>query len=351
MKLVVDIFGGDNSPIETVAGAVEAINRQKDLSLILTGDEKLINDELNKYEYDKQRIEVVHAPEVISCNESPTTAIKRKKESSLVVAYGILKEREDVKGLVSAGSTGAVLTGGILKLGRIKGVSRPALAPVLPTIVDGEDKGNVLLIDCGANVDCKPINLLHFALMGSIYMNKLYGIEKPRVALLSNGVEDAKGCALTKEAFTLLSKCDNINFVGNMEARDIVSGKYDVIVSDGFYGNICLKSLEAVADGMMSVLKKSITSSLRQKIGFLFMKPAFKKLKSTLDYNKKGGAVFLGVEKIVVKAHGSSKRSAFTNAILQAMQASESGVSDIIREEITSMVATGETENVDKEQA
>ena len=351
MKLVVDIFGGDNSPIETVAGAVEAINEQKDLSLILTGDETLINDELKKYEYDKQRIEVVHAPEVISCNESPTTAIKRKKDSSLVVAYGLLKEREDVKGLVSAGSTGAVLAGGILKLGRIKGVSRPALAPVLPAIVDGEEKGNVLLIDCGANVDCKPVNLLHFALMGSIYMNKLYGIEKPRVALLSNGVEDAKGCALTKEAFAMLKDCPNINFVGNMEARDIISGKYDVVVSDGFYGNICLKSLEAVADGMMSVLKKSVMSSLRQKIGFLFMKPAFKKLKNSLDYNKKGGAVFLGVEKIVVKAHGSSKKAAFKNAILQAMRASESGVSDIIKEEITKMVATDAAENADKEQA
>lgn len=351
MKLVVDIFGGDNSPIETVAGAVEAINEQKDLSLILTGDETLINDELKKHEYDKQRIEVVHASEVISCNESPTTAIKRKKDSSLVVAYGLLKEREDVKGLVSAGSTGAVLAGGILKLGRIKGVSRPALAPVLPAIVDGEEKGNVLLIDCGANVDCKPVNLLHFALMGSIYMNELYGIEKPRVALLSNGVEDAKGCALTKEAFAMLKDCPNINFVGNMEARDIISGKYDVVVSDGFYGNICLKSLEAVADGMMSVLKKSVTSSLRQKIGFLFMKPAFKKLKGTLDYNKKGGAVFLGVEKIVVKAHGSSKKAAFKNAILQAMRASEIGVSDIIKEEITKMVATDAAENADKEQA
>lgn len=344
MKLVVDIFGGDNSPIETVAGAVEALNEQKDLSLVLTGDETLINNELAKLEYDKDRIEIVHAPEVISCNESPTTAIKRKKDSSLVIAYETLKQRDDVKGLVSAGSTGAVLAGGILKLGRIKGVSRPALAPILPVIKDGVEQGNVMLIDCGANVDCKPVNLVHFALMGSIYMSRLYGIQSPRVALLSNGVEDAKGCALTKETFGLLSEMKNINFVGNMEARDILSGKYDVVVSDGFYGNVCLKSLEAVADAMMDIFKTNIKSSFRQKIGYLFMKPTFKKLKGALDYNKKGGAVFLGVEKIVVKAHGSSKRVAYKNAILQAMRACEGGVSDIIREEITKMTAEADAQ-------
>lgn len=337
MKLVVDIFGGDHSPVETVAGCVDALKEIDDLSLILTGSKEVIEQELKNCGYTGDKIEIVDAPEVITCNEVPTEAVRRKPESSLVKAYKILKETPEVEGLVSAGSTGAVLTGGILKLGRIKGVSRPALAPVLPTVKDGKPYGNVLLIDCGANVDCKPINLVHFAIMGSIYMKELYGIENPRVALLSNGVEDKKGCELTKTTFGILKQIPQINFVGNMEARDILSGEYDVVVADGFYGNIALKSLEATVDSLMSLIKTGINSSFTSKMGALLMKPVFKTIKETLDYNKKGGAVFLGVEKIVVKAHGSSKRFAFKNAILQTYDACNAKVNQIIKENVGSI--------------
>lgn len=328
MKIIVDAYGGDFAPSEVLKGAVLALNCEKPISLVLTGKEEEIKKELSALGCDMSRVEIIDAPEIITNDDVPTVAIKTKKNSSLVAALNALKQRDDIAGLVSAGSTGAVLAGGIFLLGRIKGVSRPALAPVLPTIKDG----NVLLIDCGANVDCKAANLVDFAIMGSEYMKSVFGIKNPRVALLSNGVEDKKGNELNKEAFKLLKETD-INFVGNMEARDCLSGEYDVLVTDGFAGNIALKSLEGMAVSIFSVLKSEI-KSFKSKIGALLMKNVFKKLKRKLDYNNNGGAPFLGVDKIIIKSHGSSKAKSICASILQVKQMAEANLIDNIKQSI-----------------
>ncbi|MBO6264264.1 MAG: phosphate acyltransferase PlsX [Clostridia bacterium] len=330
MKIVVDIYGGDNAPEATVGGALYALEKSEGFDLVLVGKQKEIEKLLEGKTYDKNRISIVDAQDVISCNESPTEAIRTKPESSIVKSVKILREDPEAKAFVSAGSTGAVLTAAVVMTKRIKGLNRPALAPTFPTMTGGE----VMLLDCGANVDCKPINLLQFAVMGSVYMREVYDIDRPRVALLSNGTEDAKGSALTKEAFALLKNAENINFVGNMEARDILFGDYDVVVADGFCGNIALKSIEGTAKCIMGSLKREIKASKMAKLGALFMKKSLYNLKNLLDYNKKGGAVLLGMENVVVKAHGSSKADAFGNAILQAYGACGIDVSEQIRVEL-----------------
>ncbi len=335
MKIAVDIFGGDHSPVETVKGAVLALGADKDLKLVLTGDKGVIESELKKYSYDAARVETVDAPEVISCDESPTSAIRVKKNSSLVVACELLKSRDDIDGMVSAGSTGAVLAGSIFKVGRLKGVQRPALAPVLPTL-KGSD---VCLVDCGANVDCKPEYLVQFALMGVSYMRAVYGIVNPRVALVSVGVEDEKGNELTKEAFARLKALD-INFVGNMEARDALTGDYDVLVADGFVGNVLLKTAEGTAKMVMKLVKNAVMSSTLSKIGALFMKKSLRKVKDDMDYNKKGGAPLLGIDKVVVKAHGSSNAESFAVAIAQAAKMAEGGLTADIKNELAKVVAS-----------
>lgn len=314
MKIIIDAYGGDNSPEEIVKGAISAINEQSGFDIVLVGKEDGINAILQNETYDKTRVIIENATEVIDCNETPTEAIRIKKDSSIVKSVKLLKEDESAKAFVSAGSTGAVLTAAVILSRRIKGVIRPALSPILPNLKGG----NTMLLDCGANVDCKAVHLLQFAAMGSVYMREVFGVKNPRVALLSNGTEDKKGCALTHEAFELIKAEKSINFVGNMEAREILSGDYDVVVSDGFAGNVALKSTEGAVNVIFAALKEEITASTSAKIGFLFMKKAFKKLKGRLDYNKKGGAVLLGMEKTVVKAHGSSKSEAFKNAVLQA---------------------------------
>ena len=250
MKIVIDAFGGDNAPKEIVEGAVLAINKYSNLNIVLCGDEEKIRQILNGR---NERIEICHAPLVISNDDVPTEAIRGKKESSLVKAFDILKEREDVISLISAGSTGAILTGAIMKIGRIKGISRPALAPVLPT----KKKSDVILIDSGANIDCKPINLYHFAVMGSAYYSALYNVNKPRVGLLNIGVEEHKGTELTREAYSLI-KDSGLNFIGNVEAREYMSGNVDVMVADGFAGNVLLKGSEGAVGALLSVLKNSI---------------------------------------------------------------------------------------------
>ena len=259
-------------------------------------------------------------------------AIKLKKESSLVKAFDFLMADEDAKGFVSAGSTGAVLVGAFMKVGRIKGVSRPALAPILPTA-----KGNgVVLCDCGANVDCKPVNLVHFAIMGRAYAQAMLGVEEPRIALLSNGVEDHKGNELCHEAFELLKAEKGINFVGNCEARDILSGDYDLIVSDGFNGNIALKSAEGAATTILGAIKEGVYGGgLRAKLGGLLLKPVFKNVKKRMDYNAHGGACFLGVNKVVVKSHGASKRKSIAASVLQAKSLAEHNTPENIRAAIT----------------
>lgn len=332
MKIVIDAYGGDNSPSAMVKGTLAALKEQ-DFEAVIVGKEDEINEILVAEGYDKSKVSVVNASEVIDCNEPPVEAIKKKTDSSLVRAIKLLKEDEDAKAFVSAGSTGAVLTAAVLLTKRIEGINRPALSPVLPTMKGG----GAMLLDCGANVDCKPLNLLQFAVMGSVYMREIMKVDNPRVALLSNGTEDKKGCALTKEAFELLKAEKSINFVGNMEAREMLSGDYDVIVSDGFAGNVALKSIEGAAKCITSALKKEIKSSAAAIFGALFMKKAFKNLKNFLDYNKRGGAVLLGMRQVVVKAHGASNEESFKNAVLQAYRASKTDISDKIKDGIAAI--------------
>ena len=302
MKIVVDAMGGDNAPEEIIKGVVDWLKKYNDLKIILCGDKEKIEKELDALKYDQNRIEIIHAPEIIKNDESPTKAIKEKTNSSLVVTFDILRKNDDVVGMISAGSTGAILTGGFIKIGRLQGVSRPALSPFLPT----KKGGYVLVIDSGANVDCKPINLCHFALMGNEYYKERFGVEKPRIALLNIGTEDNKGNELCHTTYPLLEKLD-INFVGNMEARDLLSGDYDVVVADGFAGNILLKSTEGAVKFFMKEIKKEVKSSFWSKIGGLFMMKVFKNLKKRYDFNVYGGAPFLGCKKLIIKAHGSSK--------------------------------------------
>lgn len=312
MKIVVDAFGGDNAPLEIVEGVILAIKKHKDLEIVLCGDEDKIKEILNGR---TERIEIVDAKEVIANTEHPTEAIRNKKDSSLVRAYDVLKEREDVIGLVSAGSTGAVLVGAIMKIGRIKGISRPALAPILPTKKDSD----VLIIDSGANVDCKPVNLLHFALMGSAYYSIVFNKENPRVALLNNGVEEGKGNELAKETYPLLQNAP-INFIGNREGGDFMSGDIDVMVSDGFGGNALLKGTEGAVGAVLSIMKKSIKNRFWSRIGALFMKNTFKDIKNRIDIlSRHGGSPLLGCKKLVVKNHGSCKRNNILASLEQTM--------------------------------
>lgn len=337
MKIVVDAFGGDNAPKEIVEGAVLALEKHPDLQLILCGDEEIITKLLNGR--GEGRVQILHAPEVITNDDTPTLAIRNKTNSSLVKAFDVLKENDDVIALVSAGSTGAILTGAIMKIGRIKGISRPALAPVLPTKLSNKD---VLLIDSGANVDCKPINLQHFALMGSAYYSILYGVDAPRVGLLSNGTEDHKGNELTKEAFPLI-KASSVNFIGNVEAREYMSGNVDVMVAEGFAGNVLLKGSEGAVAAVLSLLKHSIKSHLSSKIGALFMSKTFKELKNRMDVlGKHGGSPFLGCKKLVMKNHGSSSRINISSSIDQAILLYENKLIEKIE---TLLAKTNEVEN------
>lgn len=312
VKIILDAFGGDNAPAEIVKGAIIAVNKNSEIHIVLSGKEELIKEELSKYKYNAEQISVLNASEVITNDESPTMAIKTKKDSSLVKAFDLAKEDESVVGVISAGSTGAVLTGGFLKLGRIKGIMRPALVPVFSTITGSL----VCICDAGANMDCKPEYLDQFAIMASEYMCVL-GVKNPRVALLNVGTEDHKGDAKAKESFELLKNNKHINFVGNMEARDLMSGNYDVVVADGFAGNVLLKSTEGAMKGLLNVLKTEIKAGFWSKIGALFMKKTFSNIKAKFDYSKQGGAVLLGCQKLLVKAHGSSKADSICACIEQ----------------------------------
>lgn len=322
MKVVVDGFGGDYAPVEVVEGAVLAVKQNKDLIIVLTGDKEKLEKVLAGR---TERIEIVDAKEIITNDDQPTLAIRQKKDSSLVKAFDLLKEKDDIVGLVSAGSTGAVLTGAILKIGRIKGISRPALCSILPTVVENK---SVMICDCGANVDCKSEHLLHFAVMASSYYSIMNDVESPKVALLNNGAEEHKGNELTKEVYPLMKELP-INFVGNVEAREVMSGDVDVIVTDGFAGNVLLKATEGVASGMSKMLKKEAKKNIFSKLGALLM-GKFKGLKATMDINKYGGAPFLGCKKLVVKTHGSANRLNFCNTILQVVKLHEKGLNEKI---------------------
>lgn len=327
MKVVVDAFGGDNAPLEIVEGAVMALDKHKDLEIILCGKENEIKKILGNR---TERIEIVNAEDVITNDDQPTEAIRHKKDSSLVKAYDVLKERDDVIGLVSAGSTGAVLVGAIMKIGRIKGISRPALAPILPT----KKNSDVIIIDSGANIDCKPINLLHFALMGSAYYSIIYKKDAPRVALLNNGTEEEKGNELAKETYPLLKNAP-INFIGNKEGRDFMSGDVDVMVTDGFAGNALLKGTEGAVGAVLSILKHSIKSHFMSKIGYLFMRKTFKEIRNRIDIlSKHGGSPLLGCKKLVVKNHGSCKRNNILSSIEQTIILHENHLNQKIEEAI-----------------
>jgi len=332
MKIVLDVYGGDHSPYAMIQGAAEALNECPELELVLTGNETEINAGLTKFSYDKKRLEIVHAPQVITNHDIPTDAVKNKRESSMVKAFEIAKERADIVGMVTAGSTGAALTGAALKLGRIRGIRRPALAPALPTVKGGR----VCLIDCGANVDCAPEFLAQFALMGTAYMRAIYGVENPRVALVSNGVEEKKGNELVHQALPLLKGLP-INFVGNMEARDALSGDYDVLVCDGFVGNVLLKSVEGSISALMKMIKGALNSNIRSKMGGLLIKPALKNMMKSLGIGEWAAAAFLGCNKLLAKAHGSSDVAEIKIALMQVMQMANGKLTERITAEMAKL--------------
>lgn len=329
VKVAVDAMGGDNAPAEVVKGAVEAVLAEKKVKVVLVGQEEAVKAELSKYEYPADQVEVVNASQVIAMAEPPVAAIKTKKDSSIVKGLYMVREGK-CDAFVSAGSTGAVLVGGQVIVGRSKGVERPPLAPLIPTA-----KGVSLLIDCGANVDARPSQLVQFAKMGSIYMENVVGIKNPRVGIVNNGAEEEKGNALVKETFPLLKECPDINFIGSVEARDIPSGAADVVVCEAFVGNVILKLYEGVASTLMSTVKKGMMSNLRSKIGALLVKPALKKTLKAFDLEQYGGAPLLGLKGLVVKTHGSSKSIEIKNTILQCLTFKEQDINGKIQKVIS----------------
>lgn len=329
VNVAVDGMGGDNAPFEIVKGAVEAVNENSHVKVFLTGQEDKINSELAKYTYNKEQVEIVPASEIIDMAEPPVMAIRKKKDSSLVRALNLVKEGT-CDAYVSAGSTGATLVGGQVIVGRIKGVERPPLAPLIPTA-----DGCALLVDCGANVDARPSHLVQFAKMGSVYMESVMGVKSPRVAIVNIGAEEEKGNALVKETFPLLKNCPDIHFVGSIEARDIPAGKADVIVCEAFVGNVILKMYEGVGGILIKKVKEGMMTSLRSKIGALLVKPALKQTLKAFDLEQYGGAPMLGLKGLVVKTHGSSKSVEIKNSILQCITFTEQNINQKIKEKIT----------------
>ena len=324
--IVVDGMGGDHAPKAVVEGCVQALQKA-DIKIIITGRESEIKAELAKHKYDVSRLSVIHTEEVISPNEAPVMALRKKKDSSLVRAMNLVKNGE-ADALISAGSTGALMAGATLILGRIRGVDRVALAPVMP----GKNAA-FMVIDAGANVDCKPNYLVQFALMGKVYFENVLGVKNPSVGLVNIGAEEEKGNELTKAAFPLLKE-SGFNFAGNVEPRDVSSGDVNVLVCDGFVGNTILKMYEGVASNIFSMLKVEIMSSFRSKVGGILLKPVFDRFKKKFDYSEYGGTAFLGAKGICIKAHGSSNAKAFKNAIRQAKDCYDKDIISKIENEL-----------------
>lgn len=326
ITIAVDAMGGDNAPVEIVKGVVAAVNDNRTVKVKLVGIEDRVKEELSKYTYDSERIQVINATEVIETAEHPVNAIRRKKDSSMVVAMNLVKAGE-ADAFISAGSTGAVLVGSQAIIGRINGVKRPPLAPVLPTV-----KGPTILVDCGANVDSRPDHLVLFAKMGAIYSEYVLGIKNPKVGIANNGAEEEKGNQLVKETFPLLKECKSINFIGSVETKDIPQGNADVVVCDGFVGNAILKMYEGVGTTLISEIKKAMLSSFRGKLGALLVKPSLKKVLKKYDATEYGGAPLLGLNGLVVKSHGSSTAKEIQKSVEQCISFVESDINSKIKE-------------------
>lgn len=326
VRIAVDAMGGDNAPQVTVQGAVEAVNERSEIFAYLVGMEEQINAELSKYTYPKDRIEVVPATEMIEMAEPPVQAIRKKKDSSIVVAMKLVRDGL-ADAFVSAGSTGAILVGGQLVVGRIRGILRTPLAPLIPT-----EKGVSLLIDCGANVDARSDHLVQFAKMGAIYMEHIVGVKNPTVGIVNIGAEEEKGNALVKETFPLLKECKDINFVGSVEARDVLKGDVDVIVCEAFVGNVILKLTEGVAKTLLKMVKKGLMTTLRGKIGGLLIKPSLKQTMKSFDSSEYGGAPMLGCNGLVVKCHGSSNAKEVKNSLIQCIAFKQQKINEKIKD-------------------
>ena len=327
-RVVLDAMGGDNAPQAPVQGAVDAVNARSDIKVFLVGQEDVIREQLAQYTYSEEQIEVVDAPEVIEMAEPPVVAIRRKKNSSMVVGMNLVKNKE-ADAFVSAGSSGAILVGGQAIVGRIRGIKRPTLAPLIPT-----ETGVSLLNDCGANVDARPEQLVQFAQMGTIYMENVVGKKNPTVAIVNIGAEDEKGNALVKETLPMLRECPGINFVGSIESREIPHGGADVIVCEAFTGNVILKLYEGLSSTLVHAIKQGFKSSLRSKIGAALALPALKKTLKQFDASEYGGAPLLGLNGLVVKTHGSAKAKEITNSIFQCVSFNEQDINGKIKENI-----------------
>ena len=330
MKIAIDGMGGDNAPVAVIEGVINAIKEYSDIEFYITGPEDKIKAELAKYDYPKDKITVIHAEEVISTNEHPVMAVRRKKDSSIVKALNLVKDKT-CDAIISGGSTGAFLAGCTLVVGRIKGVERPALAPIMPG-----RKGQFMIVDVGANVDCKPAFLVQFAKMGKIYYEHVFNVKNPSIGLINIGEEEEKGNELSKATYQLLKNEGELNFKGNVEPRDIPKGETNILVSDGFVGNTALKMYEGSASTILGMIKDEVMqASIISKFGVVLLKPVLKSLMKKVDYKEYGGAPFLGVKGICVKAHGSSDAKAFKNAIRQARKFHENDLIGKLSEEIT----------------
>ena len=338
MRIVVDAMGGDLAPQVNVEGAVNALREFKDVEIILVGQEAEIRKCLKDWDDVKDRLSIVDAPDVITTHEHPVMALRKKPNSSLVVGMNIVR-RKEAEAFVSAGSTGAIMAGAMFKIGRIDGIDRPALAPVLPA-----PKKPLLLIDAGANVDCHPDWLVQFGLMGSVYMEKVMGVKEPEVGLINIGEEAEKGDDRAKKTYALMAAGQPYKFIGNVEAREILSGQADVLACDGFVGNVVLKYTEGMASTMFGMIKTELMKSLRGKLGALLAKPAFRAIKHSMDSTEVGGAPLLGVEGAVVKAHGNSNARAIFCAIRQARRMVEGDVVGIIRREVANLTLESKEE-------